>query len=270
MRTLPQWAPVRLARRVLARGSAIDAGTQAAALTYQALLSVIPLVILAGAVIGFVFAGDPARADELTEDVASAIPGLEEVVGRSIDALVDARVSAGLIALAALVWTASSLAGRSAHVIERAFELPDRSWVRKRLTSLLEIVVVGSITLGALTLTSFAARVGGIAATAVGLLMDVVAALLVYVVFTPHGGPGWRAHLPGAAVLGLAFTVLTIAGEWYVRLIVGRATAVYGTVAAIIGLLAILSIACQAFVYGALLSAVLADRGSDGPPEPST
>ena len=56
MRTLPQGRVIRLIRRIGARGAAIDAGTQSAALTYQALLSLIPLVIFAGAVLGFVFA----------------------------------------------------------------------------------------------------------------------------------------------------------------------------------------------------------------------
>jgi membrane protein len=254
---------------VSAHAASIDAGTQAAAMTYQALLSVIPLVLLAGAVIGFIFAGNPARADRLIEEVADAIPGLELVLGRSIDALVDARVQAGLIAIVALLWTASSLAGRSTHVIVKAFGLPDRSWVRRRVMSLIEIVLVGAVALGAIVLTTLASDVASIVGVVVGLGTGLVAALLAYVVFTPRGGPGWRRHLPGAAVLAATATLLTLLGEWYARLIVGRATAVYGTVAAVIGLLAVLSIASQAFVYGAVLSAVLADDERDGT-SPST
>lgn len=262
MRTLPQRAPVRLIRRVVARAGTIDASTLAAALTYQALLSLISLVLFAGAAIGFVFADDPAKAQHWMDQVEEAIPGLEQVVGRSIDALVDARVQAGIIAVLALVWTASSLAGRATHAIVKAFGLPDRPWVRRRLLALVEILAVGTIALAGIALTSLT-RTAGVALL-LGLAVDLVAALAAYVLLTPGGGPGWRTHLPGSMLFGLTLGVLTIAGGWYADVVVARASAVYGAIAAIIGLLAVLSLGSHAFIYGAVLSQVIAARDQEG------
>jgi uncharacterized BrkB/YihY/UPF0761 family membrane protein len=269
MRTLPQWSIVRLIRRLGDRGTAIDAGTQAAALTYQLMLSLIPLVIFAGAVFGFVFAGDEDKADYWTQQVADAVPGLEEVVGRNIQTLVDARVSAGLLAVLLLLWTGSSLAGRCTHVIVRAFAMEDRSWIRRRVLALLEIVLVGGIALAGIVITSLTSADASAIGVAVGVAVLFGASLMAYVVFTPGGGPGWRQHVPGAGLLCVAGGLLTVLGGLYVQQVVGRATAVYGAVAAFIGLIAVLSLAANAFVYGAVLSAVL-DAGAEPGPEPDT
>jgi membrane protein len=259
MRTLPQRGPIPLIGAVLRRAGDHDAGTLAAALTYQGLLSSVPLLLLAGAVIGFIFADDPARAERALEEITAAVPGLEEVIGENLKALVDGRVQAGIIALAALAWTGSSLAGRAAHALAKIFVIPERPWYRSRLWSLLEIAVIGVAALVGIGLTALAATGAGPIPWIVGLALDLLLALLAYVVLTPPGGPPWRGHLPGAVLLALAWTALKTAGAWYAAEVVARASAVYGTVAAIIGLLAILSIAASAFVYGAALSAVLAE-----------
>ena len=49
-------------------------------------------------------------------------------------------------------------------------------------------------------------------------------------------------------------------GSFYVQQVVARATAVYGAIAAVIGLLAVLSLGANAYVYGAVLSSVLGDE----------
>lgn len=261
MRTLPQWRAIRLIRRIGARGAAIDAGTQSAALTYQALLSLIPLVIFAGAVLGFVFEGDPAKADYWTEQIAGTIPGLEQVVGRSIDSLVDARISAGVVAVLVLVWTGSSLAGRCTHVIVRAFGLPPSNWIRRRLLAMVEILLVGAAGFAGIVITTITSRELSVLGVFIGVIVMFAASLTAYVVFTPAGGPPWQQHVPGASLLCAAIVALTVLGSVYLQEVVARATAVYGAIAAVIGLLAVLSLGANAYVYGAVLSSVLgADR----------
>ncbi|MEX0985572.1 MAG: YhjD/YihY/BrkB family envelope integrity protein [Actinomycetota bacterium] len=258
MRTLPQRGPIPLTREVLERAGRHDAGTLAAALTYQGLLSSVPLLVLAGAAIGFAAAGDPAMADRWLAEIARIVPGTEAVVGRSLEALVDGRVQAGAIALAALVWTGSSLAGRAAHTMARVFELPERTWYRKRLRALAEFVILGTAGLVGIALTALTSAGAGPLPWLGAVVLDLALAVLTYRVLTPPGGPAVRGHLPGAVVLAAAWTLLKLGGGWYVGVVVARATAVYGTIAAIVGLLAILAIAANAFIYGAELSAVLA------------
>jgi YihY family inner membrane protein len=260
MRTLPQRGPVRLARRVLEKAGVDDAGTLSAALTYQALLSLIPVVLLGVSVVGFVFSSNPERAEELIDAIAGAVPGLEEAVGNSIDALVASRLEAGILALIGLVWTGSSLAASGSHALAKVFAVPERRWQTKRLWSLVELALLGALALGAIALSVLlpaGTDTGwGIAATLAAAVVDFWMFLVVYVVLTPPGGPPWRGHVPGAIVMAVAWTLLKLVGGWYVAFVVVRASAVYGTIGAVIGLLAILSIASRAFVYGAELSAI--------------
>ncbi len=259
MRTLPQRGPIPLIRAVLERAGRHDGGTLAAALTYQCLLSSVPLLLLAGAAIGFVSVGDPAMADRWLTEIARVVPGMEAVVGRNLGALVDGRVQAGVIALAALVWTGSSLAGRAAHALARVFELPERAWYRKRLWALVELSILGTAGLVGIALTALTSAGAGPFPWLGAVVLDLALAALAYRVLTPPGGPTVRGHLPGAILLAAAWTVLKLGGGWYAGVVVARATAVYGTIAAIVGVLAILAIAANVFVYGAELSAVLAE-----------
>jgi membrane protein len=237
MRTLPQRAPIRLIRQVIERAGANDVGTLSAALTYQTLLSLIPVVLLAASIVGFVFADQPERAAHWIDTIAGAIPGLEEAIGKNIDALVDARLQAGVIAVAALAWTGSAMAGTGSHALARIFSLPERRWYLKRIRSLLELLVLGAAALAAMVLTSLlpagTGPVLGLVGLLAGLAVDVAVFLLVYLLLTPPGGPSARGHLPGA----------------------------------IIGLVAIVSLASRAFLYGAEFSAV---RGLSRPTAATT
>jgi membrane protein len=260
MRTLPQRAPIAFVREVLDRAGRHDAGTQAAALSYQGLLSTVPLILLGAAILGFVFAGDPTIAQRFIDHVEETIPGLEQLVGRNLEALVEARVEAGLIAVGALAWTGSSLAGRAAHSVARAFELPTTRWYERRLRSLAALAIIGAAALAGMWLTALTSAGGGPIPWIVGAAVDVGVALLAYRTLSPPGGPALAAHVPGALVLAGTWTALKLLGGWYVGVVVARATAVYGTLAAIVGFLAAASIAAYAFVYGAELSATLAAR----------
>lgn len=260
MRTLPQRAPVRLIRRVLDKAGGDDVGTLGSALTYQTLLSLIPIVLLATSIVGFLFADDPARAERWTDAIAGAVPGLEEAIGRSIESLVDARLQAGLIAVAALAWTGSAMAATGSHALARIFGVPERPWHLKRLRSLLELLVLGTAALLAIALTSLLSAGStpllGVIGLALGLAVDLGMFLLVYVVLTPPGGPAARGHLPGALLMTVVWTVVKLLGAWYVAFVVTRASAIYGAIGALIGLLAVLSVAARAFLYGGVVSAV--------------
>jgi uncharacterized BrkB/YihY/UPF0761 family membrane protein len=236
------------------------------------LLSAIPLVLLAGSILGMIFAGEPERVDRALDAITGAVPGLEEVVGRSLDALIEERVQAGIIAVVALAWTGSALAARSGHALARIFGLTERRWYRKRLWALLEIMILGALALTGIWLTTLTSVGAGPLPWIAGLALDLGVALVGYRLLTPPGGPSLREHLPGAVALAITWTALKTFGSWYAEVVVTRAAAVYGAIAAVIGLLAILSIAAHAFVYGAEFTAIMRDRPrpapGSAPPDP--
>ncbi|HZP90514.1 MAG TPA: YhjD/YihY/BrkB family envelope integrity protein [Actinomycetota bacterium] len=261
--------PVRLAIAVNARASEDSLGVLAGNLTYTAFLSLFPLLLLGLSVLGFVLAGDPALRADWTSRLTGTIPGLSGLVGRNIEAIVDGRVGTGIIGLAGAAWSASALTGSAEHALSTVFRTPRAGLIRRRLRALLLMLGLGVLAAGSTLLTGLATSWSGggglggavraLGAIA-GISLDLGTFLVAYRALTPRGGPPMRAHVPGAVLMSATWTALKLAGGWYGLRVVARATALYGTVGAVFGLLAILSIAVRSFLYGAELSAVLADR----------
>jgi uncharacterized BrkB/YihY/UPF0761 family membrane protein len=84
---------------------------------------------------------------------------------------------------------------------------------------------------------------------------------LSYAVLTPPG-VAWRTHMPGAIVITVAWEVSQLLGGLLLTYLVHDATLLYGTIGAIVGLLVLLRIAAGLYLFGAELSAVLAERRS--------
>lgn len=271
MRTLAQARPVRLAVAVQRRASGDDVGTMAAALTYQAFLSLFPMMLLGVAAIGFVLAGDPATAREWSDRVSGSVPGLAPLVRGNLDLFVDTRVAAGLIGAAGLVWRGASLSKAASHMLARIFRTPEGGLVRRTLMGLARVAILGTLGLGSVVLTSLATSLGGplplrVLEVAVAAGVDVVFFAATYTVLTPRGGPSARGHLPGAVAMAVGWTILKLVGNWYVVMVVANTRAAYGAVGTVFGLFAVLALGSQLFLYGAELTAVLrVDTGAQAP-----
>jgi YihY family inner membrane protein len=261
--------PVRLALAVNARSSEDSLGVLAGNLTYTAFLSLFPLLLLGLSVLGFVLDGNPALRADWTSRLTGTIPGLSSLVGRNIGAIVDGRVGAGLVGLLGAAWSASALAGSAEHALSIVFRTAQAGLVRRRVRALVLMMALAVLAGTSTVLTGLATAWSGsgglgIAIRALGvaggIALDLGFFLVAYRALTPEGGPTVRTHLPGAVLMTATWTALKLVGGWYALRVIARATALYGTVGAVFGLLAVLSIAVRAFLYGAELSAVLADR----------
>jgi uncharacterized BrkB/YihY/UPF0761 family membrane protein len=192
-----------------------------------------------------------------------------------VRAIVDGRVGAGIIGLVGAAWSASALTGSAEHALASVFRTPQAGFVRRRLRALGLSAGLGALAAASATLTGLAAAWSGGGAVAVvvrglgvvgGIALDVGVSLVAYRALTPRGGPPIRAHVPGALLMAATWSALKLLGGWYALRVVARATALYGTVGAVFSLLAVLSLAVRAFLYGAELSAVLADRRAEPSP----
>ena len=81
---------------------------------------------------------------------------------------------------------------------------------------------------------------------------------------TPGDGPTLRGHVKGALLFTVGFAIARAIGETYVANVVARATALYGTIGAIFGLLAFLYATMWLFLLGAELSRFSAERDAAG------
>lgn len=242
----------------------------AAALTYYAFVSIFPLLLLALSVIGFLLSGNETAQREWTTRLTGSIPGLGDLIARNIRAVVDGRATAGVVALFGLLWSGMGIVGAARTSLARILRLPRASNpFLMRLRTLGALGALSVVALASVTATGLLAGVGGgaglgVAVRAAGILgaavIDTGSFLLSYRVLAPGSGPSFGTLLPGAIVMATGWTGLKLAGAWYAARVVGRASAVYGGFGAVIGILAILNITAQLFVYGAVLSAVLAER----------
>ena len=268
----------RLGRRVLTPALALqeqassDAlGIQAGSLTYGAFLSIPPALLIAGSVLGFVLAGDAQAQARVVDQIANAIPGLEAFVGDFLRSAIDGRASVGLLGLVALTWTASGFAARARFALGAIFRTGRPGLITGRFAAIWQglPVVVG-------LLASIAAMgiAGGMdldhassAAWRAGIeILVLIASFLVFLfayrVLTPGDGPTIRGHVTGALVFTVGFTIARAIGETYVANVVSRATALYGAIGAIFGLLAFLYATMWLFLLGAEVSRFSAERAS--------
>jgi membrane protein len=254
MATLAQSRLVSLGRAIVVRSRVDDASTHAAALGYQLFLSTFALSLVGLALVG------------LAEDLLPF--ELPEGTGEQFANLTGASATLGAVSLVALLWTAAALSRRASRALGVIFRTGQEGAVRGGLralaTTLGLILLVGALpvvtgivsAVRVPTGVELPFRIVGLVATAA---MEFGLFLLAYAVLTP-GSIGWRTHLPGAVVMTLGWELFKLAGEILLASYVLRATLLYGTIGAVVGLLVFLRLASGLFVFGAELSAVLADR----------
>lgn len=262
-------AQSRLVRRLLAardRFRADDLGTMAAALAFQAFLSLFPLMLLTLSVAGFLLEGDPAG---WLRRFFAAVPGIGPLLDQNLDAVIEGRGGLGLVALVGVVWAASALTGRASEALGRIFRTPGRSLLRRRARSLVAMLVLGAALVATLLASGTIAAVHAegwwwlpVRALTLAVLtgMEVAFFAGTYAVLTPAGGPGLREHLPGAILMTAGWEVLKLVSGVLVVTVVNRSSALYGTIGAVFGILVFLRVAASLYLVGAELSALLAEQ----------
>jgi uncharacterized BrkB/YihY/UPF0761 family membrane protein len=252
--TLAQWAPVRVVRQVAVRSTEDDVSTHAAALAYQLFLSTLALSLVGLSVFGMI--GSRLGVD-VPEDATQQFENLKQ-----------GGLALGIASFVGLLWTASTLSRRARRALGIVFRTAPENVVRGTLRAI-------GTTLGLVLILGFLPVVTGILAglTASGVLEVPVRLLgftatvalelglffLSYAVLTPPG-VAWRTHVPGAVVMTVAWEVSQLLGGLLLAYLVNNATLLYGTIGAIVGLLVMLRIASGLYLFGAELSAALAER----------
>jgi membrane protein len=261
---------LRVALAVQQRFGSDRAGYLAASIAYYGFLSMFPLLLLGGAVLGFILAADPAAYQVWLERLTGALPGLEDLVGRNLDALVDARLAASVLGLVGLLWSGLGATQAAGYAVSRVFRVePYQSFVRQKLWAIGTTLLLGFLALLGVGLVAVVGNLpvlglGGIEVRIAALLMafgvDVALFLIAYRILTQRTGPPFGQLWPGALLAAGLWTLLKALGTWYVARTVAGATAVYGTFAGAVGVLLLVFLAAQILLYGAELNAVLIER----------
>jgi YihY family inner membrane protein len=258
VRVAQVWVEIHVKR------TADDATTQAAALTYASFLSLIPLIVLGLAVTAEITLTSGSDADWFREFVAS-IPGLEPLIGSQENELTRNAANLGAIGLVGVLWTASILSSRAQAALAVVFGLPRRVMVN-RLRALAATLGLGLAFIVWVLTTGVVVglHVAGLLTVPFELITSVVLLALawgyfslVYWALTPGRVLGYRDHLIGGAVMAIGWTALSYVGVILVDRTISKASALYGTLGTVFGLLLFLRMAMSLFLYGAEVTSVL-------------
>lgn len=268
MRRIWDWALA-----VNRRFGADSGGFMAAAITYQAFLSLFPLLLLGASILGFILAGNPDLHGRAVRSISESLPGIGTLVAENLESVEASRSAAGIVGLGGLLWTGIGVAEGTSFALSRVWRVePERSTVRKKVRALASVITLGVIGLVgiAATIGVTAIDVSGAAAVALGaggvilgLGIDLVLFIAAYrLLGPPHRGilAPWR----GAILAAVGWGALKLVGGWYAARTVANSSAVYGTFASTIGILVILFFAARIFLYGAELNALWVERTEGG------
>jgi membrane protein len=271
---------VDLVREVVARYGRLGASQFAAAISYRALFSLVPLATFVATILAQLLSASDANQHDVVSAIADKLRLTADGTAR-LDALIAAVPSpwslAGLVALGLALWGATGVMSSVLKTLAVVFDDGvARSFVRGRLVSALLVLGALALILCAVivamlenVVSKVSTRVGeslGWQPFGFGIVLGVIVPFaLTFLVFLllyrylPRHRPGWRAALLGSGAAAIGFQAVQLGLGWYLA---GPAdfTKLYGSASAIFAFLFSVYLSASAFVICAILTAVLNER----------
>jgi len=281
--------PVRAVRDAFGRFREHRMTDHAAALTYYALMSLFPALLVGVALLGLL--GEASTVTRVSNYVADKGAPRETVdaVRQSVQSAVQAKSGTGtallVLGLAAALYSAAGAFGAAGRALNAVLETEEaRGFVRRKLVDLgctLVMIVLGVVVLilvflggglaedlfGTIGLGSTAAAIWNVVRWPAAVVVALVIYALVYWAAPDDRGRNFRWISPGAAA-GVALWMLASAGFFFYVANFGSYNATYGVFAGLVILLVWLWLTNVAMLMGAEINAAL-DRARSPEPDPA-
>jgi membrane protein len=244
----------------------------AGAIALFGFISLLPLLLLVAAVAGFVWT-DPEDQTRIALAMTEAVPGLQAALDATgtgaeglIQNIVDNRGALAGFGAVSLLLAGLKVINSGMVATTMVFRAPLPSGAKGKIRQVVALPVLGILALAGAagsTLVGWLNLPGWLAtptAFAVTFPLDLLLFLAAYRMFSPTSELGMRRLLPGATLGAVGWAALKIAGAAYVSGQAEDANAIYGAFGGIIALLLLLYLAGRLYLYGAELTAVLAER----------
>ncbi len=246
----------------------------AAAVTYYALQSIIPLII-GFVAIGTLFLKDQQTRDNFVNGIKSVIPTGLGNLNEVIDGLIAGAGTVGTLAILTALWTGSGIFDQFIFAINQAYDVEKdkRNFFVKlglRIALLfglgLLLAIAFSITIvlqilfngnkGILGIFSF---ILPILSYAIPYVLEVAIFAILYKFSPARDGVRWKPAIIGAAVAGVLFELLKIGFTLYVTVFGAASSAAktYGALGGIVVFLFYIYLSAAVILLGAELSALL-------------
>jgi membrane protein len=250
---------MRLVLALQKRYGELNGSELASAITLAAFISLLPLLLVGIAVLGFVSANS---SYDLTAKVIDQMGLARTDAGRSlaeaIDVAENSRQAASFFGLAGLLWTGLGIVRALQYTWNSAWQVRGRG-VRDRAVGIAWLVgalvlfsLSFALSAGAQLLPWFLAPVGLLLgfASGVGLWLWTSKVL-------PNRDVGWRPLLPAAIFGAAGFELLKIVGSFWVPRVVASSSALYGSIGVVFAVLAWLLVFGRVVAYSAMLEVVV-------------
>jgi membrane protein len=266
-----------LVREVALRIGAARASDAAATMSYYALFSLFPLLLVLVAVGGYLLESETAY-DLVVAIAGSVFPASRSLIEGTIERVIQLRGPVGLLGGLTLVWSASGFFSSLTYNIERAWPLASsRSILQRRLVALamvvtLALLMIASILANALLevlprdpLIGRASALGIPLWEGVSSLMPWLLTFLMYLSlyrWLPNTRVTWRGAAWGAGVATVLWQAAGAVFLWYLESGLVHYELVYGSLGALVVLMLWIYISCWLTLAGAHLSAAISQRGA--------
>jgi membrane protein len=246
----------------------------AAALTYYAVLSIFPGILVLVSLLGLV---GHAATDKLLKTLGTVAPGpARDILTNSVRGVSQAHGIASVLAILGLVgalWSASGYVGAFMRAANAIYDVPEGRPIWKRLPVRLGVTVVtgvlASISAVIVVFTGPLAEqlgrlvgAGGVAVTVWGIakwpVLALVVALMLAILYwaSPNARQGWRWVSPGGLLALVIWIVASVGFGLYVSHF-GSYNKTYGALGAVIIFLVWLWLSNLAILFGAEFDAEL-------------
>jgi membrane protein len=283
------WAPLRLLRTLFDLAQAILAvygrkglSQFAAAISYRALFSIVPLTTFVATIVGLFFTENDSRRQDLVDSISGRLH-LTETGAAKLDDIIASVPSpwslTGVVSLVLALWGAtgvmSSVRKALAVIFDDGLTL---DYARGKFLDALLVVGVVLLLLVANALSwleQIAAKeserintalewqpygIGLVFGLVIPLLLTAAVFLFLYRVL-PRSKPPWLSAVIGASGGALGFQVIQAGLSWYLAEQADFA-ALYGSASAVFAFLLSIYLSAIAFLAGALLAWALGERSS--------
>ena len=254
---LPWLKPVAA---VHGRFGEVNGSILAAAFTFNAFLSLFPLMLVAVAVLGYVAAGSTDLSQKVVDQLGLTGQAAD-MVTNTINAAKDSRQAASVVGLAGLLWSGLGLVAALQAAYDGAWQVKDRG-LKDKLIGLAwlggaAVLFVGSaaITTVLRWLPGFLAPVGVLVSFAISFLLWLWTARVL-----PNKKAPWKLLVPGALVGAVGLEILKVVGAYYVPKMIASSSALYGSIGIVFAALAWLAFFGRLIVYAAVTNVVTFER----------
>ena len=260
LRVAERFPPLLRALEVQERYGDLHGNNLAAAITFQAFVSLFPLLLVAVAVIGWI-AGDGTNvAGRVIAEL-----GLNGDAARAVqDAVSSARESkkaASAVGLISLLWSGLGLVNALQYGYNQVWQVEERG-IKDKAVGILWLAGAALVFVGAAAITTVLRWLPGyVAPLGIVLALAVNFGLWVWTSkVLPNTRIPWKAVLPGALFAAVGLEVLKAVGAFYVPKLVASSSQLYGTLGVVFALLAWLFFFGRLIVYSAVINVVLWEK----------